>query len=233
MLVANKHDYDRTIWEFLSKRSFTCLIAGVIIGGLASAIFLPKKLAEVKVPIRSCTIYRGVCQSVERLTRISSIASLDDLDTYTSVSREGISSVTVQFEASADLDDRIRALRDAVSEAEPDLPPEVERPFVQQVSFSDVPIVTFSLTADVPDAELKVMADAFKEELEKVSGVSDVTVAGDREAEVVVNVDKRKLDQYGLGVDLYGPVCLPIFQRPLDQSRRIMCAMSCISMRNR
>ncbi len=199
---------NRTIWEFfIEKRSFTYLvIAGVIIGGLASAIFLPKEASpEVKVPIGVVnTIYPGAsAKDVERLITDkleAKIASLDDLDTYTSVSREGISSVTVQFEASADLDDRIRALRDAVSEAEPDLPPEVERPFVQQVSFSDVPIVTFSLTADVPDAELKVMADAFKEELEKVSGVSDVTVAGDREAEVVVNVDKRKLDQYGLGV---------------------------------
>jgi multidrug efflux pump subunit AcrB len=195
-----------TIWNFfIEKRSFTYLIiAAVLVGGLVSVMFLPKEASpEVKIPIGVVnTFYPGASATdVERLITDkleTKIASLDDLDLYTSSSREGVSSITVQFNASADLDDRIRALRDAVSEAEPDLPSEVTRPFVQQISFSDTPIVTFSLTADVPDAELKIMAEAFKEELEKISGVSDVTVAGDREAELVVNVDKSKLDQYGL-----------------------------------
>lgn len=198
----------KTIWDlFIDNAAFTYLvIAAIAIGGLFSVITLPKEASpEVKVPIGIVTtVYPGAsARDVERLITDkveAKIASLDELDTYSSVSREGLSSITVQFEASADLDDRIRALRDAVAEAEPELPDEVERPVVQQVSFSDVPIVSFSITASVPEAELKAMAERFQEELEKISGVSDVLVAGDRESKVIVTADKRRLDQYGVSV---------------------------------
>lgn len=198
----------KTIWDlFIDNAAFTYLvIAAIVVGGLFSVISLPKEASpEVKVPIGIVTtVYPGAsARDVERLITDkieSKVASLDELDTYTSVSQEGLSAITVQFEASADLDDRIRALRDTVAEAEPDLPDEVERPVVQQVSFSDVPIVSFSLTADVPEAELKSMAERYKEELEKISGVSNVLVAGARESKVLLTVDKRRLDQYGVTV---------------------------------
>lgn len=198
----------KSIWDvFIDKYAFTMLIiVSVIVGGLYAVVALPKESSpEVKVPIGIVmTVYPGAsARDVETLITDkieAKISSLDELDTYTSVSSEGMSAITVQFEASADLDDRIRALRDAVADAEPELPTEVERPIVQEVSFSDVPIASFSITANVPEAELKTMADQFKQAIEKISGVSDVLIAGDRESKVIVTVDKRRLDQYGVTI---------------------------------
>lgn len=196
------------IWYFfLDRFRFTYLVLfATILAGFGSLLVLPREAnPEIVVPIGVVTtVYPGAsAKDVERLVTDEiedKIQNLDELDQFTSSSREGISSIVVQFDAKSDIDDRIRALRDAVNNAEPQLPSEVDRPFVSEVNFSDTPIVVFGLAADVSEGALKRMAQDFQDEFETVSGVSDVSLVGDREEEVVVTVEKTRLDQYSLGI---------------------------------
>lgn len=221
------------IWNFfLDRPRFTWLVvAAIVFGGLVSVLSMPKEATpEVKVPIGVvATVYPGASAlDVERLITDKiedKIANLDDVDEYTSSSQDGISSVVVQFEASADITDRIRALRDAVETARPSLPSDANDPVVTEVSFSDLPIAVFSVSADVPEPELKRIAEDMQDRLEQIKGVSQVSLAGAREAELQVQTDKSRLEQHGVSLPSLlsaistGNATLPVGTIETDQVR--------------
>ena len=196
------------VWNFfIDHFRFTYVILSmVILLGFAAILTMPKESApEVVIPIGVVTTpYPGASAlDVEELVTNEiedEIEDLDDLDTFTSTSSEGISSIVVEFDASADIDDRIRALKDAVDDALPDLPDEVERSIVTQISLADEPVMTLSMSADLSDEELKRIAEDFQDDLERISGLTEAKLIGTRNREVQVTVDPLKLELYQISL---------------------------------
>lgn len=196
---------------FVDHFRFTyLLLALVILLGFISVYLMPKESdPEVSIPVGVVTVVYPGASAVdveELVTNVieEEIDGLDELDKYSSTSSEGLSVISVQFDADADIDDRIRALKDAVDDSVRDLPDEVEKPFVKQVSVSDDPMMIISMTvnparsagAAVSAPRLKKMAEYFQEEVEKIDGVSEVKVTGVQDREIQVTVDQAKLIQY-------------------------------------
>lgn len=81
-----------------------------------------------------------------------------------------------------------------------ELPAEAEDPNVTDVNFADQPILIASISGDLAPAELTALGNSVKDELERVSGVSSVSLSGVRERQVSVVVEQAKLRQYGLSL---------------------------------
>jgi multidrug efflux pump subunit AcrB len=196
------------IWIFFIEHfRFTYVILmTIVLTGLVSIYLMPKESnPEVVVPIGVVTtVYPGASAlDVEELVTDeieAEISDLEDLDKYTSTSSEGVSSIVVEFDPNSEIDGRIRALKDAVDDAFPDLPAEVDRSFVQQITLADQPMMIFSFSADAPEEELKRMAEEVQEELEKISGLSEAKLVGVRDREIQVTVDQSKLELYELSL---------------------------------
>lgn len=194
------------LWNFfLRKRQFTVLLMVALIGaGTYSLLKIPKESApEVRIPIGIVSVpFPGAsAEDVEELVTNeieSAVANLESLDKLTSSSREGLSLVTVQFDANADLDKSIQNLKDAVDSAKPSLPDEANDPIVSEVNFAEQPVLIISVTGEYAPSVLTDLGDDLKEELQNVKGVSRVDVSGVRKREVQVVVQKDKLEQYGL-----------------------------------
>lgn len=194
-----------SLWSFfIHKRQFTILLVSALLAsGIISLISIPKESApEVKVPVGIVTtILPGASAAdVEQLITKDiedGLNNLENLDSITSTSRESVSSVVVQFDASADIDESIQKLKDAVDAVTSQLPSEAEDPTVTEISFSDQPVIIASVSGDYVPAELTRLSDFLQDELERLPGVSRVEVSGVQEREVQVVVDKEKLDQYG------------------------------------
>jgi len=182
------------------------LILGVFLGGIYAIRQMPiESEPEVKIPIGMViTAYPGASPSdVEKLVTDElekALEDLDDVKRITSESREGISVITVEFEADADLEDSIRNLRDEVDTAQSDLPEEALDSSVEQIRAGDRAIVTFTVTGNVPFDDLKFHADELQDLIENVKGVNKVEIHGlpDREMQVLVNI--RQLEGYGLSL---------------------------------
>ncbi|MEJ0053441.1 MAG: efflux RND transporter permease subunit [bacterium] len=195
-------------WKFfLDKRQFTLLLIFVLIlGGIYAAVRIPKESApEVQIPVGIVTtILPGAsAEDTERLVTNKiedSVLGIERVSKVTSTSGAGLSSVTVEFDASADIDKSIQLLKDAVDKAKPDLPAEVEDPSVTDVNFADQPILIASVSGDLAPAELTTLGETLKDELSRVSGVSRVALSGTRAREVQVVVEQAKLRQYGLSL---------------------------------
>ncbi len=195
-----------SIWTFfLKKRAFTYLLmAAFVIGGIFSAINIPKESSpEVIIPLGIVsTVLRGAnAEDIEKLVTNKleeEIKNATNINKVTSVSREGVSIITAEFEASANVEISIQNLKDAVDRAKPKLPLDATEPLITKVNFADQPILIISISQDSPAPKLTELGKTLETELKKLSGVSKVTISGTRDKEVNVIIRNEDLTKYGL-----------------------------------
>jgi multidrug efflux pump subunit AcrB len=199
-------DIANSFWSFFVFHRRMAVMIGLIfmITGLYSFFTIPRESEpEVEIPVGIVsTTYQGASpqEVAEQVTfkLEQRIRSLENLSTMTSTSSEGVSLITVEFDASADIDDSIRKLKDKVDQAKSELPADADDPFVQEVSFSDRPIVTFSFFGDLAYEQLLDVVENVQEEIEKLGGVQSADIAGERDKHVLVAVNEDEMMQYGL-----------------------------------
>lgn len=178
----------------------------LLIAGALSVLSIPKESApEVEVPVAIiATTLRGA--SAEDIAELvtkeieKEVATVDNLDTLSSSSREGISIITAEFEASADIDASIQDVKDAVDRAKAALPRDADEPTVTRVNFADQPVLIISLAGGLPPAEFTELAKDVEEELERVVGVSRVDISGARERQTQVIVERETLSALGISL---------------------------------
>lgn len=185
--------------------SIITLLACVIGGGYALSLMPVESSPEVKIPIGVVSVpYPGASPGdVEKLVTDEledALKNLDNLKTLTSSSTEGMSSITVEFEASADIDESIRELRDEVDATRSKLPEQAEDPIVTEVRADDRAIMTFTIIGTQPLEEFKKQADKLEDIIEGIKGVNDVSISGLPQREMQVLVSLQKLEGFGLSI---------------------------------
>ena len=92
-------------------------------------------------------------------------------------------------------------VRNAVEEAKPDLPSDIDTPIITSVDLSQRAIITIALHSNaVTPQRLREVAEDVTTPLEGVNGVSSVTVYGGHEREIRVDINPLKLKSYNIAV---------------------------------
>ena len=196
------------VWHFfIEKRQFTILvILGLTIAGVFSAMNTTRESApEVQIPIGVVTtVLPGASPlDVERLVTNKieeNLANLSNVDKITSTSQEGVSSIVVQFLASANLDQSIQKLKDQVDKTKGDLPTDALTPNVTNVDLVNQPVQTISISTDRAFSQLSLLGDSLKSEIQGVTGVSRVDVTGAQDREIQIVARKDALALYGISL---------------------------------
>jgi multidrug efflux pump len=159
------------------------LIISIIAIGTFAYISIPRRLnPEIKIPIVIVTsILPGANpQDTESLLTIpieNKLTNLKGLDTMTSVSREGISSITLQFQSSIDAE-KARADAQAAVDQVTGLPVDAKTPNVQALDFENQPIWEFSVISDTDTASLMRFSKTLKTKLEDGLKIDKVVTTG-------------------------------------------------------
>ncbi|MFI7078046.1 efflux RND transporter permease subunit [Micromonospora sp. NPDC049903] len=121
----------------------------------------------------------------------NSLQGIPALDTVTSTSREGLSTIQVQYEFGTDLDDVVNRMQTALNRTR--LPDEVE-PQVIAGSTDDLPAVVLAASGgDDERALAATLRDTVVPELAAIEGVRGVELTGVRDDLVVITPDPAKL----------------------------------------
>lgn len=178
------------------------LALGILLLGTFSYLNLPKRLnPEVKIPIISVsTVLPGAGpEDVESLVTIpleNQLRSLKGLDTMTSVSRENVSFISMQFLSSVNRDDAKKDVQSIVS-GFTNLPENAGRPSVTALDFEDQPVWVFTITnGDI--RSLMSFSDALKKRITDLSKVDRVITSGFEDQEVVISVKPEKIQELGI-----------------------------------
>jgi multidrug efflux pump len=128
------------------------------------------------------------------------INGIEGIRSLTSVSRDGRSNITVEFNVSVNLETAANDVRDRVSRALRNLPANVDPPIVAKADADAVPIVFLSVQSnkrnllELTDIGLNV----FKERLQTIPGVSQVGIWGERRYSMRLWMDPAKLAAYNV-----------------------------------
>lgn len=127
-----------------------------------------------------------------------SVNGIAGIRTLTSVSRDGRSTLRVEFNIEVDLEDAANDVRDRVSRARRSLPPDAEPPIVTKADADAIPLVFLNIKSDQRDLlDLSDIARrTFKERVQTIAGVSEVWIWGDKRYSMRLWMDPVKLAAY-------------------------------------
>lgn len=127
-----------------------------------------------------------------------SVNGIAGIRTLSSTSREGRSTITVEFDLEVDLETAANDVRDRVSRAQRELPVDAEPPTVNKADADATPIVFLNVNSNRRDLlDLTSIADnIFKERLQTIPGVSEIRIWGSKDYAMRMWMDPLKLAAY-------------------------------------
>ena len=128
------------------------------------------------------------------------INGIPGIRSLSSVSQQGSSRITVEFELSVDLETAANDVRDKVSRAQRFLPRDCDPPTVSKADADATPIWMVALQSDKRSLlELSEIADlTVKEQLQTISDVSGVSIWGEKRYSMRLWLDPAKMAGYGI-----------------------------------
>ena len=128
------------------------------------------------------------------------INGIPGIRSMSSVSSQGQSRITVEFELSVDLETAANDVRDKVSRAQRYLPRDCDPPTVTKADADATPILMVTIQSDKRSLlEISEIADlTVKEQLQTISNVSGVEIWGEKRYSMRLWLDPSKMAGYGI-----------------------------------
>ena len=195
----------------INKPVTTILIFIAVMIGAFSYIKLPiDQMPEMDPPyiMVMCTYPGANATEMEtNITKVleNSLNSVDGLKEITSKSKDNISVVTLELEWGTNMDEAVNDVRSYIDIVKDNLPDGTSNPFIFKFSSSSMPIIQYAITANesYPGLE-KLLDDEVIPLLNQVDGVGNISMSGQPERYVYVDIDQAKLDAYHIPLELVG-----------------------------
>tara|TARA_R110002020_G_scaffold138602_7_gene308935 strand:- start:6590 stop:9712 length:3123 start_codon:yes stop_codon:yes gene_type:complete len=161
---------------------------------------LPKMETNV---VTISTIYPGAAPS-EVETSVTkkiedAVASLEGIKSMNSISQESISIITIELEAGEDVDYSMQDAQRKINAILGDLPEDADPPSLGKFDLDDLPIMQLAIYSDLKPSEFyDLVKNKIQPSLAQIKGVAQVNMLGGTEREIKVNLDRNKLDAYGI-----------------------------------
>jgi multidrug efflux pump len=180
----------------------------IVLFGALSLTRLPNRyLPNVDPPVVSVTtVFPGAAPEVVETSVTDpledQVNGIEGVKHVTSISREQVSMITVEFELGHDLEAAANDVRDRVARARSALPEEVEDPVVAKQDSDARPVFWMALFGEGYDQiRLTSIAETqIVDRLTKLPGVATVIIAGERRYSMRVWIDNRRLAAQDLTV---------------------------------
>ncbi|MCC6443366.1 MAG: efflux RND transporter permease subunit [Armatimonadetes bacterium] len=180
------------------------ILAIVVLGWQSQQKMAVDLYPKIDIPfVAVATIYPGAGpEEIETLVSKpleDAVSSINKVKNVTSASQEGVSTVSIEFDLSADLDAAAADVRDRVSAEKGQLPQDAEEPTIIKFDIAAMPVLYLGLSSKMPPAQLRrLVDDVVKDRLSQVAGVASVAVSGGDVREIQVAIDRDRLSAYGL-----------------------------------
>ncbi|PSW18063.1 multidrug transporter AcrB [Photobacterium sanctipauli] len=179
----------------------------IVFGLVALERLALREYPDIDPPVVTVsTSYRGASAAIveSRITQLieDRVAGLEGVRNISSRSRDGRSSVTLQFSLSRDIDAAANDVRDRISGILNNLPDEADPPEVQKASGSSEVIMWLNVVSDrmdtlaLTDYARRYLVDRFS----VIDGVANIRLGGGKAYALRIWLDRQKLAARGLTV---------------------------------
>lgn len=195
-------EFKPSSWVINNRTTVLLVTIFITIMGISTYIKLPKEFfPDITLPtIYVSTVYPGSSPAdMENLITKpleKEIGSINGINKITSNSIQDFSNVIVEFQSGIDLADAKQRVKDAVDKAKPNLPSDIPAglgPNVDEVEFSEFPIMQVNLSGDYDLGTIKKYAEDMQDKIEDLPEITRADLIGSPDREIQVNVDMYKM----------------------------------------
>jgi HAE1 family hydrophobic/amphiphilic exporter-1 len=186
--------------------TFMVFLAILVLGGFSLTRIAIDLYPDITFPvIMVMTNYEGAAPlEVEKMVTEpleETVSTVNNIEEVNSVSSDGSSLITVSFDWGTDMDEAANDVRENISLVKGALPEGAEDPLIFKFDPSLMPLMVLSLSGGQNLGQLRHLADEdIRYELEQVEGVASIQVAGGKEREIQVQVDRSRLASVDLSL---------------------------------
>ncbi len=199
-----------SIAELSVKRPVTVvmvMMVFIVLGGVALSQLSLDLLPDIEIPAAAVVVnYEGagpyeieslITRPIEEV-----LATVGNVDTISSRCERGRATIVTMFTWGTNLDMALLDIRDKLDLVKPYLPDDADSPLLLKFDPSAVPILEFGLSGNMPDYELRDIAEnQIKNKLERLDGVASVDIVGGRKREIQVTLDIGKIRAYNISLE--------------------------------
>lgn len=191
-------------WAGERARMIIAFIVLTLVLGSAAYVSLPKEgEPDIEIPALFVSVpFQGIsAEDSERLLvkpMETELSDLDGLDVITGTAAEGYAGVALQFEFGWDKTKIMADVRDRMSRVEGKFPAGADNYSINEINFSEFPILIVNLTGDVPERTLVQYASKLQDRLEGLEPILNAQLTGDRAEMLEVTIDPLRLEAYNV-----------------------------------
>jgi multidrug efflux pump len=191
-------------WAAARARMVMAFIFLSILAGTVAYVSLPKEgEPDIEVPYLFVSVpFPGISAAdSERLLvkpMETALADIEGLLEMTGNAAENYAGMLLKFDFDWDKTSVIADVRDAMNTAEADFPDGADKYSVNEINFSEFPIIIVNLTGNLPERTLIRLARQMQDRLEGLEAVLEATPAGYRDEMVEVVIDPLRLEAYNV-----------------------------------
>ncbi|MEO0991133.1 MAG: efflux RND transporter permease subunit, partial [Pseudomonadota bacterium] len=191
-------------WAADRARMVIAFIALSILAGTFAYVGLPKEgEPDIEIPALFVSVpFPGIsAEDSEKLLvkpMESELSDLDGLKSLGGTASEGYAGVAMEFEFGWDKTKILADVRDRMNTVEADFPDGAEKYSINEINFSEFPIIVVNLSGPVPERTLLRVAKDLQDRIEGLDAVLEAGLAGQRDEMVEVVIDPLRLESYNV-----------------------------------
>jgi len=177
--------------------AFMLLLSVFAYQNIAKEIFPPSTLDMISIKGNYIGASADVLDKMVVNTIEDELKSLSSMDTVKTSIQNGFFLITSDIKTGESSQEVLNDVKDIISKIKRDLPSDMDEP-IARVVVHDYPLLLVAVSGDVSKKELLVAAKDLKRELSNIHDLSSISVRGDTEEEVLITLNQKKIEAYGL-----------------------------------
>ncbi|SDX96989.1 efflux RND transporter permease subunit [Citreimonas salinaria] len=194
-------------WAAARARMILAFIVLSLVAGGYSYVSLPKEgEPDIEIPALFVSVpFPGISAADAETLLIkpmeAELSDLDGLKSMSATAAEGYAGLALEFEFGWNKSQVMADVRQGMSDAEARFPEGAEDYSIDELNFSEFPIVIVNLTGPLPERTLARVAKDLQDRVEALDAVLEAGIAGNRNEMLEVVIDPLKLESYNVTAD--------------------------------
>ena len=191
-------------WAAARARMVLAFIALSLLAGGMAYVGLPKEgEPDIEIPAIFVSVpFPGISAEDSETLLVkpmeTELSDLDGLKTMSATAAEGYAGVALEFEFGWDKTKILADIRSAMNNAEAQFPAGADQYSINEINFSEFPIIIVNLTGQVPERTLLRVAKNLQDRIEGLDAVLEAGLAGQRDEMLEVVIDPLRLEAYNV-----------------------------------
>ena len=183
------------------------MIAVLVFGLIGFNRLGVSQLPDVDFPVVSVSVtWEGAAPEVMETDVTDpiedTVMSVEGLKEVTSVSMQGITQLTLEFNLNRDIDVALQEVQTKIAQAQRNLPRDIDPPIITKTNPEDQPILWLALSGDQSVKELcRYISENLKDQFTIIPGVGNVLLGGYVDPNLRVWLDEKKMKENELTVE--------------------------------